>query len=250
MTYTPADNLLEGRVILITGAGDGLGRAAALACARHRATVILSGRTTSKLEDVYDEIEAEGLPQPGIAPLDLAAMNAEEMVELASVIDSQYGKLDGLLHNAAQLGKVMPFESYDMNDWMRVMQVNLTSEVLLTRIMLPLMQRSEDASLLFTTSGVGTRPQAYWGAYAVSKHAIEGFAMLLAEELENTTNIRTNLISPGAVRTKMRAAAFPSENPADLTPPDALMPLYLYLLGPDSKDRNGETFTPDWISEA
>lgn len=248
MTYKPAENLLTGRTILITGAGDGIGRETAISCARHGATVILSGRTTSKLEDVYDAIESEGLPQPGIAPLDLTSATADDMIELANVISEHYGKLDGLLHNAAQLGKIMPFESYDMNEWLRVMHVNLTAEVLLTRVMLPLLQRSEDASLLFTTSGVGTRPTAYYGPYAVSKHAVEGFAMLLAEELENTSNIRTNLISPGVVRTKMRAQGFPNEDPATIAPPATLMPLYLFLLGPDSKGHNGELFSADWLN--
>ncbi len=247
MTYEPANDLLKGRVILVTGAGAGIGRAASIAFARYGATVILSGRTTSKLEDVYDDIEREGGPQPGIAPLDLASASADDMMELASVIDREYGKLDGLLHNAAMLGKIMPFESWDMNEWMRVMHVNFTAETILTRIMLPLLQRADDASLVFTTSGVGTRPTAYYGAYAVSKHAVEGFAMLLAEELENTSSIRTNIISPGVVRTRMRASAFPSEDPSTLAPPESLTPLYLYLMGPDSRGENGKTFTPDSI---
>lgn len=247
MSYAPRQDLLSGRTILITGAGAGIGRASAISFARHGATVILCGRTVSKLEDLYDEIMDAGLPEPGIAPLDLSKATADEMIELANVIAEQYGSLDGLLHNAAELGKVMPFESYDMNEWMRVMHVNVNAAVLLTRVMLPVMQRSGDASLLFTTSGVGTVPRAFWGAYAVSKHAVEGFAILLADEFENTSNIRTNIISPGVVRTKMRAAAFPNEDPATLKPAEDLMPLYLYLMGPDSAGENGKTFTPDWI---
>lgn len=242
--YKPSDDLLQGRVILVTGAGDGIGRTASLIYAKYGATVILLGRTVEKLESVYDEILEAGGPEPGIVPMDLAGVTASDVEELAQVIDKNYGRLDGLLHNASILGDRVPAEHYDPNTWLNVMQVNCHAVFLLTRLLMPLLHRADDASVVFTSSGVGTTPRAYWGAYAVSKHAMEGFATLLADELENTSRIRVNILNPGATRTKMRAAAYPNEDPGTLKTADALMPLYLYLMGPDSSGENGKMFTP------
>lgn len=248
MSYSPAENLLQDRVILVTGAGDGIGRTAAITYAKYGATVILLGRTTSKLESVYDEIMDSGGPEPGIAPMDLLSVGPSQIVELADSIQSNYGRLDGLLHNAAILGSRIPVEHYDLNDWMQVMQVNFHAVFLLSRLLMPLLRESDDARLIFTSSGVGATPRAYWGPYSVSKYAMEGLAKLLAEELENTSNIRVNILNPGGTRTKMRAAAYPNEDPSTLKTADDLMPLYLYLAGPDSKDEHGKTFNPDWLS--
>ena len=247
MTYKPATDLLKDKLILVTGAGDGIGRVAAKTYADYGATVVLVGRTVEKLESIYDEIVAAGAPEPGIAPMDLARVTPAIIEELGTVIDTDYGRLDGLLHNAAILGSRVPVEHYDLNEWMRVMQVNLHAEFLLTRLLMPLLRAADEASLIFTTSGVGTTPRAYWGAYSVSKYAVEGFAKLLSEELENTSNIRVNLINPGGTRTRMRADAFPFEDPMTLKTPEDLMPLYLYLMGPDSRGKHGELFTPDWL---
>jgi len=238
----------NGRVILVTGAGDGIGKTVAFACAKAGATVILLGRTTDKLTAVYDKIVDAGLPEPGIVPMDLMRAGVEEVNELADVIDQNYGRLDGLLHNASILGERVPIEMYSPDQWQKVMQVNLNAVFLLTRILLPLLQRSEDGRLVFTSSGVGTTPRAYWGAYSVSKYATEGLAKLLAEELEQTSNIRVNTINPGATRTSMRAEAYPAEDPATLKTAEDLVPLYLYLLGPDSRSEHGQLFTSDWLS--
>jgi NAD(P)-dependent dehydrogenase (short-subunit alcohol dehydrogenase family) len=241
----PARNLLEDRVILVTGAGDGIGRVAALSCAAHGATVILLGRTVEKLEAVYDDIIAAGGSEPGIVPMDLAGITQNDLTPLIEAVSNNYGRLDGLLHNAAILGERVPFENYSMEQWQQVMQVNVNAVVLLTHALMPLMQQSDDARLVFTSSGVGTNPRAYWGAYSVSKYAIEGLAKLLADELEQTSGIRVNTINPGGTRTAMRAAAFPAEDPASLKTPEDLMPLYLYLLGPDSRSEHGKLFTPE-----
>ncbi len=255
MSYIPPKNLLAGRVILITGAGDGIGRVVALACARYGATVILSGRTTAKLESVYDEIcneinelhnSGSGVtpaPTPIIAPMDLARITEADAEQLARTIDTQYGRLDGLLHNAALLGERVPFEHASIAQWQQVMQVNLNAPLLLSHALLPLLQRADDGRLLFTSSGVGSKPRAYWGAYSVSKYALEGLARLLADELDKTSKLRVNIINPGATRTAMRAAAYPAEDPQSLKPPEALLPLYLYLLGPDSQQEHGRVFT-------
>ncbi|MGB1685674.1 MAG: SDR family NAD(P)-dependent oxidoreductase [Pseudomonadales bacterium] len=186
---------LSNRIVLITGAGDGIGKAMALAAAASGATVVLLGRTTSKLEAVYDEIVDAGHPEPGIVPMDLLRAGVEDVTALAEVIETNYGRLDCLLHNASILGERVPFENYSLSEWEQVMQVNLSAVVLLTRLLLPLLQKSDDARLLFTSSSVGETPRAYWGAYAVSKYGMEGFAKLLAEELENTSKIRVNIIN-------------------------------------------------------
>lgn len=238
---------LSNRIVLITGAGDGIGKAMALAAAASGASVILLGRTTSKLEAVYDEIVDAGHPEPGIVPMDLLRAGVEDVTALAEVIETNYGRLDCLLHNASILGERVPFENYSLSEWEQVMQVNLSAVVLLTRLLLPLLQKSDDARLLFTSSSVGETPRAYWGAYAVSKYGMEGFAKLLAEELENTSKVRVNIINPGATRTTMRAAAYPTEDPRELKTPADLVPLYLYLMGPEGRAEHGRTFTSAWL---
>ncbi|MFT4799647.1 MAG: NAD(P)-dependent dehydrogenase (short-subunit alcohol dehydrogenase family) [Candidatus Azotimanducaceae bacterium] len=245
MTYAPAQDLLKDKTILVTGASDGIGRVAAKTYAAHGATVILLGRRTAALESVYDEIVEMGQAQPGIVVLDLATQDISELQQLGDVILERYGKLDGLLHNAAILGDRVPIETYDMNTWAKVMQVNFVNVCYLSRILIPLLRLAPTASAIFTSSGVGALPRAYWGAYSVSKYALEGFAKLLAEETENTSNIRVNILNPGGTRTKMRAAAFPNEDPDTLTTPQALMPLYLYLMGGDVNE-HGQTFDRNW----
>jgi NAD(P)-dependent dehydrogenase (short-subunit alcohol dehydrogenase family) len=241
--YVPPRNLLAGRTILVTGAGDGIGRSASIAFAAHGARVLLLGRTVAKLESVYDEIAEAGGAEPGIIPLDLEGATQDNYDEVAAVVEDRYGSLEGLLHNAALLGERVPIANYTPTSWTRVMQVNLNAVFMLTRALLPAMHCAADASMLLTTSGVGAKPRAYWGAYAVSKHALEGLAIVLADELGTTSSIRTNLINPGATRTSMRAAAFPAEDPGTLKSPEDLLRVYLYLIGPDSAGVNGERFS-------
>ena len=240
--YTPAPTLLASRNILVTGAGDGIGRAAALAYAAHGATVILSGRSVEKLEATYDAIETAGGPQPAIVPLDLATAGEEEAAQLAQAIGGNLGHLDGLLHNAGILGERRPIASATWRAWQDVMQVNVNSQFLLTRALLPLLEASAGASIIFTSSGVGHRGRAYWGAYAVSKFATEGLMQVLADELENTSDIRVNSLNPGATNTAMRRAAYPGEVPTDNPSPQAIMPAYLYLMGDDSAGVTGRAF--------
>lgn len=248
MTYSPPSDLLKDRVILVTGAGDGIGRAISVAAAGHGATILLLGRTVEKLEAVYDEIVNAGCPEPGIVPMDLSQITQEHVQPLVEAVANNYRRLDGLLHNASILGDRVPFENYSIEQWQRVMQVNTNAAFLLTRMLLPFLQGSNDGRLLFTSSTVGKTPRAYWGAYSVSKYALEGMAMLIADELEQTSKVRVNIINPGGTRTNMRAAAYPAEDPSTLKTPEDLIPLYLYLLGPDSKDEHGKTFTSDWLN--
>lgn len=240
--YQARTDLLMDRVILITGAGDGIGAAAARNCAAHGATVILLGRTTRKLEAVYDAIEAAGHPQAAIYPMNLEGAAPKDYEDLANTIEKEFGRLDGLLHNASLLGTLTPLGQYDVEQWSKVMQVNLNAPFLMTRACLDLLKKADDASVLFTSSSVGRKGRAYWGAYGISKAANENMMQIWADELESNTHVRVNSINPGAVRTTMRARAYPGEDPNTLPKPEAIMATYLYLLGPDSIDVTGRQF--------
>ncbi len=239
--YSPPADLLANRVILVTGAGDGIGRAAAISFAAHGATVILAGRTVAKLEQVYDQICDAEYPQPAIYPVCLAGASEQDYMDMATNIETMFGRLDGLLHNAGELGQRTPIANYSLATWQKVMQVNVTAQFMMTKSLLGLLEKSRDGSILFTSSGVGRVGKPYWGAYAVSKFATEGLTQVLANELEDTTAIRVNCINPGATRTRMRATAFPAENPHTLKTPEQIMPLYLYLMGPDSRGTTGQS---------
>jgi len=239
--YQAPNNLLDGRIIAITGAGAGIGRQAAITFAEKGAEVILIGRTVQKLEQVYDEIVSAGGKDPAIFSIDLEGATEQDYEVMTNAIDVEFGRIDGLLHNAGQLGERAPVTNNTLTSWNKVMQVNVTAEFMMTKALMPLLEASEDASLLFTTSSVGRKGRAYWGAYAISKFAVEGMAQVLADELENTTNIRVNCINPGATSTNMRATAYPAEDPGSINSPADIMGAYLYLMGPDSKGINGQS---------
>ncbi|WP_416394659.1 YciK family oxidoreductase [Allohahella sp. A8] len=240
-SYQAPSDLLKERVILVTGAGSGIGRTAALTYARHGASVILVGRTISKLESVYDEIEAAGGAKPAIFPVNLESALTNDYDQLAVAIEDTFGRLDGLLHNAGVLGQLTPLEQYDPDSFNRVMQVNVHAEFLMTRALIPLLKQSQDGSLVFTSSSVGRKGRAYWGAYSISKFAVEGMMQVLAEELGSA--VRVNSLNPGGTRTAMRANAFPGEDPESLPTPEDIMPVYLYLMGADSRGISGQTFS-------
>lgn len=241
-TYNPALDLLEGKNILVTGAGDGIGAAVSKDLARHGATVILLGRSQEKLEQIYDEIEQAGYAQPAIYPLDLNTATHNDYVLLGKTLSSEFGHLDGLLQNAGVLGNLSPLEHYDLRIWRQVMHINLTAPLILTKVCLPLLKKAEDASIIFTSANVGFRGQAYWGAYSVSKAGINNLAEILAEELEVNTSIRVNVIDPGTVKTKMHSQAYPGDNDIQAADPDNITAVYVYLMGPDSSGVTGERF--------
>ncbi|MCK5877247.1 MAG: YciK family oxidoreductase [Candidatus Marithrix sp.] len=243
LDYNPSNTLLADKVILVTGAGDGIGKAAAKSFAAHGATVVLLGRTTAKLEVVYDEIEQAGHPQPAIYPLNLEGATPNDYENLVAVLIKNFGKLDGLLHNAGILNSLTPLEHYNTEQWYKIMQVNLNAPFLLTKACLKAMKLSASASIVFTSASVGRKGKAYWGAYSAAYFGIEGLMQVLADELETNTKIRVNSIDPGAVRTKMRADVYPGENSMDLPVPDDIMPVYLYLMGSDSNEVNGQALT-------
>jgi len=235
--YRPARDLLAGRTILVTGAGDGLGRCAARTLATYGANVILLGRTQAKLEAVYDAIVAETSTDPTVVPCDLERAAVDAYDELNEQIIGHYGRLDGLLHNASLLGPRVPVEFYDQDVWRRVMTVNFDAIVASTRALLPALRQSADASIVITSSSVGRAGRAYWGAYATSKFAAEGFAQVLADELADAGNIRVYTLNPGATRTTMRMTAYPAEDPSTVPAPESKMDIYLYLLGPAARRR-------------
>ena len=236
----PAD-ILQDRVILITGASDGIGKALALHVAGLGARVILHGRNVRKLEAVYDAIEAiDGAPRPSIAVLDFATAGSDAYQALADSLTAEFGRLDGLVHNAGILGDRFALEQYDIEQWQRVLHVNLTAAFLLTQVCLPLLKASADGSIVFTSSSVGRAGRAFWGAYAVSKFATEGLAQVLADELRHSS-VRVNCINPGATRTRMRLEAYPAEARDSVKAPEAVLPGYVFLLGPDSTGVTGES---------
>lgn len=240
--YQASATLLENKVIVVTGAGDGIGRAAALSFAEHGATVILLGRTVKKLEAVYDEIEARGGPQAAIYPIDFEGATETDYNEMAAALQKEVGKLDGLLHNASELGPRNPLSQYPAETWQKILQVNATAPFLMTKALLPLLAAAPQASVVFTGSSVGYQGRAYWGAYAVSKAAVENTMQIFAAELSETTRIRVNSINPGATRTKMRAFAYPGEDPRTLKKPEEILGVYLYLMGDESIGTSGEQF--------
>lgn len=245
--YQPAADCLADRVILVTGAGDGIGRAAARTFACFGAHVILLGRSRGKLEAVFDWISEHTDTRPVIVPCDLEALTDDSAGALVEAIEGEFGRLDGLLHNASLLGPRVPVAHYGTAQWQRVMQVNAHAPFLLTRALLGLLDRRGDASVVFTSSSVGRRGRAYWGAYAVSKFATEGLMQVLADEHGNAGRIRFNSLNPGATRTAMRAAAYPGENPAEVALPEQKMDVYVYLFEAASRGVNGQALDArDW----
>jgi len=241
--YQAPNDLLKGKVILVTGAGAGIGRSAAMSFSAHGATVILLGRTIKKLEDVYDEIESAGYAQPAIYPMNLEGAVTKDYDDMAATIEKEFGRLDGILHNAALLGTITPIDQYDADTWLQLMQVNLNAPFMMTQALISLLRESDDASVIFTSSSVGRKGRAYWGAYAVSKFGIEGLMQVLADELDDEHHdIRVNSINPGATRTNMRAHAYPAENPIHNPLPEDIMGTYLYLMGKDSAGITGQAF--------
>ena len=241
-TYTYPQDLLRDRIILITGASDGIGRALAIQAAELGAKVILHGRNIKKLENVHDHIEGlENAPQPSIAVMDLATATSESYRSLADGLEEEFGRLDGLVHNAGILGDRFSIEQYDAVKWQQVMHVNVTAVFALTQVCIPLLQKSDDASVIYTSSGVGQQGRAFWGAYSVSKFATEGLSQVLADEHRHGS-LRSNCVNPGATRTKMRLEAYPAEDRDALKRPEEILSAYVYLLGPDSTGVTGQSF--------
>ena len=238
--YRPASDLLAGRVILVTGASSGLGRAASLAYARHGATVALLARDADRLERVYDEIVAAGGPEPAMFPYDLAVADDRSMETLTGTIEVHLKRLDGILHSAHHFYSLTPLALQTLDQWQTLMRVNLVAPFALTRACLPLLKQAPDASVVFTGETHGHRPAAYWGGYAVAKSALEALTRIWDDELDAAGPLRINTLIPGQVATTLRARSHPGLAPETLTQIDALMPWYLYLMGEDSRAVRGQ----------
>lgn len=238
--FKPEENCLKDKVILITGTGDGIGATAAKTFSKYGATIILLSKTEKKLIGIYDEIVNAGHPQPAIITLNLEEATAEDYANLAHTIENEFGHLDGLIHNAAMFEGLSPISQFDNTLWNRIIQVNLHAPFLLSQAMIPLLNKSQSSSMVFTSSGVAHQGRAYWNAYGATKAAGDNLMGMLADELENNTPIRVNSIDPGRVRTRMRALAFPGEDPMTVPAPEDIMDTYLYLMSDESKDVNGK----------
>ena len=240
--WHPKPGSLDQRVVLVTGAGSGIGTAIAKRFALQGATVILLDRVVRALEQVYDAIEAAGGKQPAIYPMNLEGAAEKDYSDLATTIETEFGRLDGIVHNAAMLSALIPVGHFEAELWHKILQVNLNAPFLLTRSCLPLLMKSEDASIVFSSDRVGRKGKAYWGAYGVSKAGIENLMQTLADELETNTSIRVNSIDPGAVATPLRNLAYPGENPENIARPEDVVMPYLYLVGADSRGTSGQQF--------
>ena len=239
--YTFPDDVLKDRIILVTGASGGIGKALSLKAASLGARIILHGRSAKKLETVYDRIMADHPDsRPSIAVMDLSKADSNAYVSIADSVRETFGRLDGLVHNAGILGPRLSIEQYDIVEWQRVLHVNLTTAFALTQVLMPLLKLAEDPSIVFTSSGVGRRGRAYWGAYSVSKFGTEALSQVLADETRHTP-LRVNCINPGPTRTRMRLEAYPAEDRERLKTPEEILAPYIFLLGPDSRGITGQS---------
>ncbi len=243
--WQPAPDLLAGRIILLTGAANGIGRALAEGLAAHGASLVLLDKDVHGLEYAYDAIMAAGNPEPALYPMDLQGATPEDYAELADTLDREFGRLDGLIHDAAELGALVPVSNFTADLWFRTVQVNLNAPCLLTMACLGLLNKSSDASIIFTSDSVGRHGKAYWGAYGVAKAGIENFMQTLADELEDNTPIRVNSLDPGAVFTGLRRIAYPAESREGLREPADVVKPFLYLASAGSKGITGQQLSID-----
>ncbi len=237
------DKLLDKKIILITGAASGIGAVTAKRCAAAGATVILLDKTVRGLEEIYDAIESAGSTKPAIYPMNLEGASEKDYAELAATIEREFGRLDGLLHNAAMLGALIPMAHFESELWYKIMQVNLNAPFLITRACLELLMKSDAASVVFNSDAVGRKGKAYWGAYGVSKAGIENLMQVLADEMESNTRVRFNSYDPGSVATALRAIAYPGETPGKAALPEDVVEPLLYLLSEDSSTVTGQSFS-------
>ena len=232
--YQAPQQHLKDRVIIVTGAGQGIGQTAAISFAKQGATVILLGRTQVKLEATFDAIQGQGLPEALIFPMDLNKATEDDFKAMAEGIYQQLGRLDGILHNATEFNNLSPLEIQTAEQFEEMFRVNVIAPFALTKACLPLLERAVNASVIFTSNSSAQSPKAYWGSHAISKAATDFMMQIWAQELENRPNLRFNSIVPGALQSPQRKKTHPGEVHANLPTMESAMPLYFYLMGDDS----------------
>ena len=238
--FHPLPRLLQDRVLLITGAGQGLGQALALAAADLGATIILHGRSSAKLEKTYDAIVAANGATPAIAPLDFSKASDQDFEQLAQTIRHEFGQLDGIVHCAAQLKQLQPLANETLDDWLNLLRVNLAAPFALTRACLSMLKHSENGSVIFVSESHGVTPKAYWGGFAVSKFALQGLLQVWHDELSSAEKLRMNIVVPGPFNSPQRTLTHPGEDKSALTPVEDILPAFIYLLAEESKTISGQ----------
>jgi NAD(P)-dependent dehydrogenase (short-subunit alcohol dehydrogenase family) len=237
--FMPAAGCLDQRVILVTGSGQGIGRAVALACAAHGARVVLHGKRQKKLEALFDEIVGAGGPEPTIFPLDLARATDEEFSAMAGAIASGFGRLDGVVHCAVHLDQLRPLDDEPMERWLAMLRVNVIAAAAINRACRPLLAASDDASVVLTVESHALAPAAFWGSFSLAKQALLGLTAIQAQEWRAFERLRINALLPGPVASAQRNRTHPAEDPAALRAPADLAAGYLYLLGAASHGLSG-----------
>lgn len=240
--YTANPAHFQGKTILVTGAADGIGKAVTIALAEQGATVLMLDKKSRHLEKLFDQIVERGYAEPVILPVDLMKITPETATQLAQSVSDEFGKLDGLLHNAAELGSPSPLDQYDMQYWNTVMHTNLQAPYVLTRALLPLLKQEYKTNVVFTSADVGRDATAYWGAYSIAYAGVEAQMSIWAQELEKISKVRVNSIDPGAVRTVLRRRSHPGESQESLPAPQSITPAYLKILSGDH-EHHGERLT-------
>ena len=234
--------MMEGKTILITGANRGIGKSLAKNFSNIGANIILLGKNEDSLNEVYDEIISCTKTKPLIIESDLNLLDLDGAHQIKKAIVNQYGVLDGLIYNAAKLGKMTSIEDYEDSLWEEIINTNLNSSFLIYKELIPILKAAPSGRIIFTSSGVAEVGKAYWGAYSVSKFAVKGLAEIIRDELDSTSNIKVFNYDPGATKTSMRASAYPGEDPNNLKDPDKLFGDYLWFFSEESQNSTQHYF--------
>ena len=236
---------MKNKVILITGANKGIGKTLSLEFSKMGVNIVLLGRNEESLDSVYDEIITTTSTKPLIIKCDLSNIDINSAKQISDEIMGVYGRLDGVIFNAAKLGKMSTIEDYEEDIWKEVFNINLHSAFIISKEILPALKAAPNGRIIFTSSGVAEVGKAFWGAYSASKFAVKGLAEILRDELDTTSNIKVFNYDPGKTRTSMRALAYPAEIPQDLKEPKVLFNDYLWFFSDESQLSNQHYFKFD-----
>ena len=236
---------MKNKVILITGANKGIGKTLSLEFSKMGVNIVLLGRNEESLDNVYDEIITTTSTKPLIIKCDLSNIDINSAKQISDEIMGVYGRLDGVVFNAAKLGKMSTIEDYEEDIWKEVFNINLHSAFIISKEILPALKAAPNGRIIFTSSGVAEVGKAFWGAYSASKFAVKGLAEILRDELDTTSNVKVFNYDPGKTRTSMRALAYPAENPQDLKEPKVLFNDYLWFFSDESQLSNQHYFKFD-----